>query len=84
MVLSTPNRTALSRIALIAIGEGTGRIPRGTHDWNRFLKPDELTRLLEDSGLRVTDIGGLSFSPARGFVLSDTIAMDYFVTAVRG
>ena len=84
MILSTPNRTALSRLAMITLAEGTGRIPRGTHDWSKFLTPDELTALLKDAGLRVTDVRGLAFSPARGFVLSESTALDYFVTAVRG
>lgn len=84
LVMSTPNRTPFSRLAMIAVAEGTGRIPRGTHDWNRFLTPAELTTLLEDAGLRVTDLRGLAFSPARGFVLSDSTALDYFVTAVHG
>lgn len=83
LVLSTPNRTPLSRLALIGLAEGTGRIPRGTHDWSKFLTPPELTVLLEGAGLRVVDTRGLSFSPARGFVLSDSPALDYFVTAVR-
>src|SRR4051812_40966234 len=71
MVLSTPNRTALSRLAMITLGEGSGAIPRGTHDWHQFLTPDELTALLEGAGLKVSDMRGLGFSPARGFVLSD-------------
>ncbi|CAN5526200.1 bifunctional 2-polyprenyl-6-hydroxyphenol methylase/3-demethylubiquinol 3-O-methyltransferase UbiG [soil metagenome] len=83
MILSTPNRTAFSKLALITIGEGTGQIPRGTHDWSQFLTPAEMTQLLEAEGLKVTDTRGLSFSPARGFVLSDTTTMDYLVTAVR-
>lgn len=83
MVLSTPNRTALSRLAMITIGEGSGRIPRGTHDWSKFLTPDELVALLEGAGMKVTDRRGLSFSPARGFVLSDDMKLDYLVTAVR-
>lgn len=84
MILSTPNRTALSRLALITIGEGTGQIPRGTHDWHQFLTPDELTDLVQAAGLRVTDVRGLSFNPARGFQVSDDTKLDYFVTAVRG
>ncbi|MEO5867743.1 MAG: bifunctional 2-polyprenyl-6-hydroxyphenol methylase/3-demethylubiquinol 3-O-methyltransferase UbiG [Sphingomonas sp.] len=84
LILSTPNRTALSRLALITIGEGTGRIPRGTHDWNKFLAPDELVALLEEAGMKVVDTRGLSFSPARGFVMSDDMTLDYFVTAVPG
>ena len=83
MVLSTPNRTPLSRLAMVTVGEGIGMMPRGTHDWNRFLTPDELTGLLEAAGLAVIDVRGLGFSPATGFVLSDTTALDYFVTAVR-
>lgn len=83
MILSTPNRTPLSRLAMIGIAEGTGRIPRGTHDWHRFLTPDELTALLVDAGLAVRDVQGLGFSPATGFTLSDSTALDYFVTAIR-
>ncbi|MFA5962725.1 MAG: bifunctional 2-polyprenyl-6-hydroxyphenol methylase/3-demethylubiquinol 3-O-methyltransferase UbiG [Sphingomonas sp.] len=83
LILSTPNRTALSRLALITIGEGTGRIPRGTHDWEKFLRPAELTELIEGAGLKVIDTRGLSLSPARGFVMSDDLTLDYFVTAVK-
>ena len=83
LILSTPNRTALSRLALITVGEGLGRIPRGTHDWNKFLAPDALTGLVEAAGLSVIDIRGLAFSPARGFVLGDDTKLDYFLTAVR-
>ena len=83
MILSTPNRTPQSRLALITLAEGTGRIPRGTHDWEKFLTPEELTGHLEAAGLTVIDISGLSFSPTRGFVVSSDLALDYFVTARR-
>jgi 2-polyprenyl-6-hydroxyphenyl methylase/3-demethylubiquinone-9 3-methyltransferase len=83
LILSTPNRTALSRIGLITVAEGLGQIPRGTHDWNKFLTPDELTVLVEGAGLRVTDIHGLSFSPAKGFVVGDDSKLNYLMTAVR-
>ncbi len=84
MILSTPNRTALSRLALITIGEGLGRIPRGTHDWGKFLTPDELTALVGGAGLPVQDTAGVAFSPTKGFVLSDDLKMDYLMTVVRG
>ncbi|MGR6329110.1 bifunctional 2-polyprenyl-6-hydroxyphenol methylase/3-demethylubiquinol 3-O-methyltransferase UbiG [Sphingomonas sp. XXL09] len=83
LIMSTPNRTPLSRLALIGLAEGTGRIPRGTHDWDKFLTPDELTALLVDAGLTVTDITGLAFSPAKGFDLSSSTALDYLLTARR-
>lgn len=83
LILSTPNRTPLSRLALITLAEGTGRIPRGTHDWDRFLTPDELTDIVKDAGLTVGDVRGLSFSPGKGFALSESTALDYFITATR-
>ncbi|WP_448662652.1 bifunctional 2-polyprenyl-6-hydroxyphenol methylase/3-demethylubiquinol 3-O-methyltransferase UbiG [Sphingomonas sp. CJ20] len=84
LILSTPNRTALSRLAMITLGEGTGAIPRGTHDWSQFLKPDELIGLLEAAGMRVVNRAGLGFSPARGFVTGTDETLNYLVTAVRG
>lgn len=83
LILSTPNRTPLSRLALITLAEGTGRIPRGTHDWDKFLTPDDLTALLEQAGLRVIDTRGLTFSPATGFTLGESTTLDYFLTAVK-
>jgi 2-polyprenyl-6-hydroxyphenyl methylase / 3-demethylubiquinone-9 3-methyltransferase len=83
MILSTPNRTPLSKLALITLAEGSGAIPKGTHDWSKFLTPDELTALLTGAGLTVRDVRGLSYSPTKGFMVSDSTALDYFVTATR-
>jgi 2-polyprenyl-6-hydroxyphenyl methylase/3-demethylubiquinone-9 3-methyltransferase len=83
LILSTPNRTSLSRLALITIGEGFGGIPRGTHDWEKFLTPEELLALLADAGLQVVDCTGLAWSATRGFHISDNKSLDYFVTAKR-
>lgn len=81
LILSTPNRTPLSRLAMIGIGESIGGIPKGTHDWDRFIMPDELMALLEKAGLEVTDRSGLSFDPRRGFVLSKDESINYLLTA---
>ncbi len=81
MILSTPNRTPMSRLAMITIGESIGGIPKGTHDWAKFITPDELTALLEDAGLEVIDSSGLAFDPARGFTLSANKAINYLLTA---
>lgn len=82
MILSTPNRTALSRIGLITIGEGLGQIPKGTHDWDKFLTPEELTALLGEAGLAVIDARGVSFSVGRGLVLSDDMKLNYLMSVV--
>ncbi len=80
MILSTPNRTPLSRLAMITLAQGTGAIPRGTHDWNKFLTPEELTILVESQGLRVRAVQGLTFSAAQGFTLGASTALDYLMT----
>lgn len=81
MILSTPNRTALSRLAMITLGEGLGLIPRGTHDWNRFLTPDEFTALLARNGLQVIDIKGIGFNIATGVSMDDNQNLNYILTA---
>lgn len=84
MILSTPNRTAASRLAMITLGEGMGMIPKGTHDWHKFLTPQELTALLHDAGLTVTHTHGIGFDAGRGLVLTDTLAVNYIMTVTRG
>ena len=83
VILSTPNRTAWSRLVMIAIGEGSGLIPRGTHDWDKFLCPDELCALLKDAGLETVDVTGIGWTPSRGFCLTDDKSLNYLVTARR-
>ena len=83
LILSTPNRTSTSRLLMIVLAEGLGRIPKGTHDWQKFLTPEELCALLSDAGLEVSDVTGLSYDPLRGFTLSENKSLDYFVTAKR-
>lgn len=81
MILSTPNRTTLSKLLLVEAAERFGAVPRGTHDWDQFLKPEELTALLEAAGLEVIDRTGLAPSPAKGFKLGGSEALNYLVAA---
>ncbi|TKD51979.1 bifunctional 2-polyprenyl-6-hydroxyphenol methylase/3-demethylubiquinol 3-O-methyltransferase UbiG [Sphingomonas baiyangensis] len=83
LIVSTPNRTPVSQLAMISLGEGLGMIPRGTHDWNKFVTPDEVTAHLAAAGLAVEDVTGLSLDPARGFVLGRDVRLNYLLRAVR-
>lgn len=83
LILSTPNRTAWSKLVMIGIGEGLGQIPRGTHDWDKFISPDELGALVRDAGLEVADVTGLGFSLTRGFALGEDVSLNYLMTAMR-
>jgi 2-polyprenyl-6-hydroxyphenyl methylase/3-demethylubiquinone-9 3-methyltransferase len=84
LILSTPNRTALSRLLLVEAAERIGMVPRGTHDWDKFLTPAELSLIVEAAGLTVIDTNALSLSPAKGFVLGGSDALNYLLTARRG
>ncbi len=81
MILSTPNRTAASRLLLVEAAERFGAVPRGTHDWDKFITPEELTDLLASYDLEVTELTGISFSPLNGLHLSDNIALNYILCA---
>lgn len=81
MILSTPNRTMLSKLLLVEAAERVGAVPRGTHDWDQFLKPEELTKLLEGARLEVVDRTGLAPSAAKGFKLGGSEALNYLVAA---
>jgi 2-polyprenyl-6-hydroxyphenyl methylase/3-demethylubiquinone-9 3-methyltransferase len=83
LAMSTPNRTATSRALLVGAAEALGRIPRGTHDWDKFLTPDELRAVLESAGLQVLDVTGLGWSPGRGLRLTRDTSLNYLLTAVR-
>jgi 2-polyprenyl-6-hydroxyphenyl methylase / 3-demethylubiquinone-9 3-methyltransferase len=81
MILSTPNRTAASKLFLVEAAERLGQVPRGTHDWDQFLTPEEMTALLTDSGLEVTEMQGIAFSPLKGLHLSENKALNYILAA---
>jgi len=83
LVMSTPNATAMSKLMMITIGEGLGRIPKGTHEFEKFIAPERLKVLLGDAGLKCLDVEGIAWSPTRGLHLSDDVRLNYLVAAVR-
>jgi 2-polyprenyl-6-hydroxyphenyl methylase/3-demethylubiquinone-9 3-methyltransferase len=83
LVLSTPNATAWSRLMMITIGEGLGAIPKGTHDFDKFVSPDRMKSLLAAAGLKCLDCEGIAWSPTRGLHLSEDMRLNYLVTASR-
>ena len=83
LVLSTPNRTAASRLLLVEGAERLGMIPRGTHHYADFVTPDELGALLAEAGLTLRETSGIAFSPVKGLHLSDDVSLNYIVTATR-
>jgi 2-polyprenyl-6-hydroxyphenyl methylase/3-demethylubiquinone-9 3-methyltransferase len=83
LLMSTPNATGWSKLLMITIGEGLGRIPRDTHDFDKFIAPDRMKVLLADAGLRCVHVEGIAWSPTRGLHLSDDLRLNYLLSAVR-
>lgn len=83
LILSTPNATGWSKLLTITLAEGFGRIPSGTHEFERFIAPERMKTLLADAGLTCIDVEGIAFSPSRGLHLSDDLRLNYLVSAVR-
>ena len=81
LILSTPNRTAASRLLLVGAAEAVGAVPRGTHHWDDFLTPEELEALLADAGLKVTATRGIAYRPGKGLHLSDDMSLNYILAA---
>jgi len=86
MVLSTLNRT-LKAYALAIIGAELilRWLPLGTHNWNRFVTPDELRGAIRGAGLTPTDVTGMVYNPlADEWRLARDTDVNYFATATRG
>ncbi|XP_067874813.1 ubiquinone biosynthesis O-methyltransferase, mitochondrial [Heterodontus francisci] len=67
LFITTINKTFLSYVLAILAAEKILRIvPNGTHEWERFISPEELERLLVSSGLTVGTINGMLYNPLFG------------------
>jgi 2-polyprenyl-6-hydroxyphenyl methylase / 3-demethylubiquinone-9 3-methyltransferase len=85
--LSTLNRTAKAWALAIAGAEYLLRwLPRGTHDWKKFLKPSEVVRGLRSSGVEAQEIVGVVYSPlSRAWSLSKRdLDVNYLLYGVAG
>lgn len=66
LIASTLNRTAKAFLfAIVGAEYVLGWLPRGTHDWRKFLRPSELAGYLRKNGLEIGAIEGLSYDPRR-------------------
>ena len=82
---ATLNRTPQSYALAIVGAEYVMRwLPRGTHDWRRFLRPSEFVLGLRRAGLKATQLKGLRYRPLSGdWAQSDDLSVNYLVMAVK-
>jgi len=86
MVCSTINRNAKSFMAAIVGAEWVMRwLPKGTHDWAKFITPEELADLIRSAGLDLVDKKGFVFNPISWqWSLSDRdLSVNYVTSSVR-
>ena len=85
MVAATLNRTLKSFALAIVGAEYVLRwLPRGTHQWDKFVKPSELERAVEATGLNVTGERGVIYNPlADRWQLSSDMDVNYMLVAER-
>jgi 2-polyprenyl-6-hydroxyphenyl methylase/3-demethylubiquinone-9 3-methyltransferase len=82
---ATLNRT-LRSLALAVVGAEyvLGWLPRGTHDWRKFVRPSEFVLGLRRYGLRATALAGLGYDWGRGeWSVSPNLGVNYMLMAVR-
>lgn len=85
MIAATLNRTLKSFALAIVSAEYVLRwVPRGTHQWDKFVTPRELETAVENVGLRVTGERGMVYNPfADRWQLSSNMDVNYMLVAER-
>ena len=85
MFTATLNRTFASYLKAIIGAEYVLRwLPIGTHDWNKFIKPEELEKYLFNEKFSTIDISGLVFNPfTKKWRISDDLSVNYIICSKK-
>ena len=85
MFTATLNRTLTSYVKAIIGAEYVLRwLPVGTHDWNKFLRPEELEKKLSSLDFSVLDISGLSFNPLfNKWTKTKNLSVNYIISSIK-
>jgi 2-polyprenyl-6-hydroxyphenyl methylase/3-demethylubiquinone-9 3-methyltransferase len=85
LVMATINRTLRSFASAIVGAEYIlGWLPKGTHEWDKFVTPEELSSAIGNAGFAVNDLTGVGYNPLRDtWSLSGDLAVNYMLLAGR-
>ena len=85
MFTATLNRSFMSYLKAIIGAEYILRwLPIGTHDWNKFIKPEELDKLLQNKNFTIIDIKGLEFNPIlKKWKKSNNLSVNYIICSSK-
>jgi 2-polyprenyl-6-hydroxyphenyl methylase / 3-demethylubiquinone-9 3-methyltransferase len=82
LVLSTLNRNPKSYLLAIVAAEYVMKmLPKGTHDYNKFIKPSELAAAVRASSMQVNDVSGMSYHPiTKQYSLGRDVDVNYLMS----
>ena len=85
MFTATLNRSMMSYLKAIIGAEYVLRwLPIGTHDWDKFIKPEELEKILYDEKFHTLDVSGLEFNPITNkWRKSNNLSVNYIVSSSK-
>lgn len=85
LFITTINKTQLSYVLGIVVAEKImGIVPEGTHEWEKFVSPEELERLLESNGFSVRTVNGMLYNPLSGsWGWMESTSLNYALHAVK-
>jgi 2-polyprenyl-6-hydroxyphenyl methylase/3-demethylubiquinone-9 3-methyltransferase len=85
LFMATINRTLKAwGLAIVGAEYVLGWLPKGTHEWEKFVTPDELQAAMRDGGLAVREVTGVTYDPLRdAWGLSRDTAVNYMAVAQR-
>ena len=84
IILSTINKTALSHLLVIKLAEDVfNKLPRGTHNFKKFIKPEGLSEIFKRSGFEIKNLKGISWFPLNRWVLTNNTSVNYICSFVR-
>jgi len=85
LIMSTMNRTPLSyAVAIVGAEYVVNAVPKGTHHWERFVTPTELTMMLDNTGLELSYIAGMTYNPLTGkWKLGRDVRVNYISAYVK-
>ena len=85
MFTATLKRTLTSYLKAIIGAEYVLRwLPIGTHDWNKFIKPEELEKILSNENFTSVDVRGLNFNPLnKRWSESENLSVNYIICSKK-
>jgi len=84
LIVATINRTARSFAFAIVGAEYLLRwLPRGTHRWDKLVRPSELAAGLRGAGIELRELSGLVYDPRRGWTLGRDLSINYLAFAIK-